>query len=186
MNKQDVDKVSSQLNQAIRYFSPFAHALNDAAEVFDALANAIPHKNALDNDVEKLKSQLDLLGAQLQEKRELIQQQDALVALAKEDASKKIADTIANADEQVVAILASIKEKTQEASDGLIAKQTDFAKSLAEMQKDYDAAASEMATKEQALLDREQSLTSTITALETKLEGLKKQAQKFAAAFSPE
>ena len=55
-----------------------------------------------------------------------------------------------------------------------------------EMQKNHDSAVAEMQAKEQALLDKEQALTSTISALETKLEGLKKQAQKFAAAFAPE
>jgi chromosome segregation ATPase len=186
MNKQDVDKVYNQVDQAIRYFSPMAHALNHAADVFAALSNAIPHKEALTREVEALKTELESIVSQAQDQKDVIQQQDKLVAQAKADAAKKIEDTVADADAQVVEILASIKEKTKSAYVGLAAKEAEVAMSLDAMQKAYDSAVAEMQAREQALLDKEQALTSTISALETKLDALKKQAQKFAAVFTAE
>ena len=179
MNKQDIDKASSQLNQAIRYFAPMIDALNHASDVFDALANAIPHQTALNQNINDLKTQIDELTTELADKKSIVLQQDDLVSKAKEEASKKIADATADADTQVKDILASIATRTQLSSNNFSIKQQEIADTLSDAQNNYS---SSIAT----LQAQEQSLKDSIAVLETKLDALKKQAQKFAAVFTAE
>lgn len=179
MNKQEIDKASSQLTQAIRYFGPMIDALNHASDVFDALSNAIPHQNALNQNIADLKSQIDALAVQVEEGKTLVSQQDALISQATEDARKKIADATSDADAQVKDILASITTRTQLASNGFSVKQQEMADTLSTAQNNYSSAIA-------VLQAQEKSLKDSIAALETKLDALKKQAQKFAAVFTAE
>jgi regulator of replication initiation timing len=179
MNKQEIDKASSQLSQAIRYFAPMIDALNHASDVFDALSNAIPHQNALNQNIDELKTQIDSLITDLEDKKSLVLQQDVLVTQAKEEASKKIADVTSDADTQVKDILASIATRTQLASNNFSVKQQEIADTLSAAQKNSSSAIA-------ALQAQEQSLKDSIAVLETKLDALKKQAQKFAAVFTAE
>jgi len=179
MNKQDIDKASGQLQQAIRYFAPMIDAMNHASDVFDSLANAIPLQNALSQNIAELKSQVDSLALQVEEGKNLVDQQDGLVAQAKEEAKSQIASTKSDADKQIADILASIEERTKAASDEFSVQQTEMAETIGSLQKNYASSISALQNKEQALQD-------AITALEAKLDSLKQQAQKFAAAFAPE
>lgn len=179
MNKQDIDKASSQLAQAIRYFSPMIDALNGADDVLSILANAVQHKEALLREVADIQANTDALKAQAEDSKKAISTHDAAALEAKIAADKVIVDAQVHANEQVSIILASIAEKTQEAIDAFALKQLEMSEATSKMQGEYSAAVADWQAKEQ-------ELTDSVAMLETKLDKLKEQAKKFAASFTSE
>jgi phenylalanyl-tRNA synthetase alpha subunit len=179
MNKQDIDKASATLTQAINFFSPMVVALNGADEVFSILANATAHKASLTREVEALKKSADDLKAQVEASALAITANDAAAEEAKAAALQAIADAQQQAQTQVAEILASVATDTKAAKVAFAALQADIAAKIEANQKRHDS------NVVQAQI-REAELDASITQLEAKLEKAKAQAKKFADSFTVE
>lgn len=154
-------------------------ALNQAQEVFEVLQNATKHKNALVRDVEALKKSAEDYKAKEEASRAAITANDAAAVEARKLADQQIADAQAEAAAQVKEIKASVSARTKNVVEALAAKEAEFAEKMSTLQRDFDA---DMAGKNSARAD----LEKTISALETKLDGLRAQAKKFAASLTAE
>ena len=179
MNSSDIHNASVSLNGAVKFFSPMVTALNQAQEVFDVLQNAAKHKDVLVRDVEALKKNAEDLKAQAEASKAAITSNNAAAIEAKNLAAKQVAEAQADAAAQIKEIKTSISAKTKSVVEALAAKEAEFAEKMDTLQKDFDA---DTASKTAVKVDLEKS----ISALETKLDGLRAQAKKFAASLAAE
>jgi chromosome segregation ATPase len=179
MNQNEINKASSQLSQAIRYFAPMIDALNGADEVLAILTNAVLHKERLLREIAESQKNADELKAQAEDSKKAITQHDAAAVEAKAAAEKAIADAQASAQTQIESILASVAEQTQKATDAFSAKQAEIAEATAKMEQEYSASVAGWQAKEK-------DLTASVATLEAKLDKLKEQAKKFAASLAVE
>jgi chromosome segregation ATPase len=179
MDKNDINNATSNLNQAINFFSPMVVALNGAEQVFSVLANAVKHKELLVREVDALKKSADDLKAQEEASALAITANDAAAVAAKAAALQEIADAQQQAQTQVKEILESVATSTKAAKEAFSTLQADIAAQTEAAQKAY---ADEIA----AMSVSKQEMETTIKTLETKLDKLKEQAKKFAASLTIE
>jgi len=176
MNKQDIDKAASALVGAKNYFAPVVTALNQADEVFSVLSNAIKLKDALEKDVDSLQSVLAGLKDQVSSSQDAIASNVTVLAEAKAQAEKDIADDRAQADAEVESIKTAVADRTK--------------KSLADAEEKISAGyvaleqANALYKKDMATIESNKaSLQADVDALESKLATLREQAKKFAASL---
>jgi len=179
MDSSEIHNASVSLNGAVKFFTPMVTALNQAQEVFGVLQNAAKHKDVLVRDVEALKQNAEDLKAQVEASKAAITSNNAAAAEAKDLATKQVAEAQSYAAAQIKEIKATISEKTKGAVEALADKEAEVAEKIEALQKEFDAYA---ASKQAIKTDLEKS----ISALETKLDGLRAQAKKFAASLTAE
>lgn len=177
MSTNDFSQARGALANTIGVLGPVLTALQHADTVFGVLANAEKHKKVLEAEVADYKSELE------KTKKAVAMQQQKL-----KDISAEIPAAEADADAKIKAVLDEEKVQIAAAKSQAAEAKAVFAKQAAEAQKesaDKIAAAKKASDEVVAELSaKEAGLNISITALEKKLDALRANAQKFAAALT--
>ena len=179
MSNPDFSNARSALTGALNVAGPILVALQQAEQVFGVLQNAEKHSKALAMDVDS-------------QKKELAALEDKIAATQKKaaDVLAEVGIAEADADARIEAVVAAEKKAVSDAKKATAEKMTAglaAADALIQEAMARASAAQEQAdTKIAELRANEAELIASTTQLESKLDKLKAQAQKFAAALTGE
>lgn len=173
MDKQDIDKASSSLSGAIRFFSPITTALSQADEVFSVLSNAIKLKEALNVEVSALKAEKTNLDKKLDAKSLEI----AKFSSESEARISELNNSVLSAEKMAKDRLEQITLKTEA---GMAEASALLESQRAALQSDFSASKQVFELEMRGMETKRSELETVIASLETKLDGLKKKAKQFA------
>ena len=177
MSNTDFSGARSALVGALSVAGPILTALQQADQVFGVLANAEKHKRVLEAEVADYKAELEKTKGAVTKLQEKLKAVTAEISVAEKEA-----------DARIEAALAAEKVQVQEAK---VATAQAIATMTATRDKVQTEAATAMAASQAAHTEamaafnaKEASISVNITALEKKLEALRANAAKFAAALT--
>lgn len=176
MDKATIDAARAQANQVTAVLTPLLQALQSASEVLSAASNVEKSRVAAQLTVTELENQ----AVTLHESVTALQQQkaDLQAEVAKSEleakAAAKAAATAAN--EKAKAAEKAAAERAAAAEKAAAEKEAAFTQHILDVQRNTDA---EVA----ALFTRQQTATEAADAAEKRLQAVREQAAKMAAAI---
>ena len=176
MDKSEIDNARTQAGSIVNALTPILRAMEQAGGVLSVLSGAEKHRAALTAEVESLKND----AATLQESvRSLETQRAALqaeVAKAELEAKAAAREAALAAEEKAKAAEAAAAARATAAEKAAAEKEAAFTQHILDVQRNTDA---EIA----ALFTRQQTAADAAAAAEAKLQAVRDQAAKMAAAI---
>lgn len=177
MSNNDFSQARGALASTVAVLSPVLTALQQADTIFGVLANAEKHKKVLEAEVADYKAELEKTKKAVATQQQKLKDISAEIPVAEADADAKIKAALAEEKAQIAAAKKASAEAMKALADATaIAQQADATK-LAQARAASEQVMAELSAKEAAMKD-------SIAALEKKLEALRANAQKFAAALT--
>ena len=176
IDTNDFERAKGALAQALAISGPILGALQQASLVFDVMQNATVHRIALERDVADLMAQAEQAKAARQSWDEMTTLSMQRAVDAENESKARIAKATDDADAAVATALASMSKQIADAQ----AEATDTLQGIAKHVQDAQAAHdAQMA----ALALDKSTLQSQVDELSAKLDSLKTNAARFAAAL---
>lgn len=176
IDTNDFERAKGALAQALAISGPILGALQQASLVFDVMQNATVHRIALERDVADLMAQAEQAKAARQSWDEMTTLSMQRAVDAEKESKERIAKAEADAADAVAAALATMSHQIADAQ----AEATDTLQSIAvKVDVERGAHAAWMAEAAQMRTDTQ----SQIDELSAKLDSLKTNAARFAAAL---
>ena len=176
MDTNDFERAKGALASSLAVAGPILQALQDAQQVFDVIQNASIHRAALERDVADLQAQADtakgrrtewddLTALSMQRAVDAENESKARIAEARGAAETAIADLYDSLSLQIAAAQAEATDKLQSVTAHVVAAQAE-----------HDLALQNMAVMQE-------SAQAEFDSLSKKLDTLKSNAARFAAAL---
>ena len=179
MSSTDFSGARSALTGALGVAGPILTALQQAEQVFGVLANAEKHSKMLAKEVADHKAALADHQAAVAKAKEQVVAVLSEIGVAEKQADERITAALASEKEQVAAAKKAAAEAKRKLADETAAAQQAANSAVALARDASEKVLGELAAKEAAL-------NTSIATLEKKLDTLRTNAQKFAAALTAE